>query len=304
MADFELKPEEKAAKKRKRRNLRSDEEEPGPSKASRTDHSERERKEEKEETEQMGTSGKPDDGPPWGNLKLILSLQNKDIDLQKKVGLAFNYVKSRVREEGEGISQGLEMKIFSDKLDGGELGVFGLQLSCFVLEPFAKFLRVHPTRKNGFHDFIDKLLEPLLHLLDVLPLYIHGSSPGWTRNLLKLVEEVLSQGLFHPSHIDGFLSLQSMGKYMTSNDGKPKDLKTFIKSYHRHLFDKLEKIMAGKNELAIGGVGELFHLFVDCVKKQKGASEKSHFSSSVNAEARKSLFEFFVQITGAFDTRY
>uniref|UniRef100_A0A5B7BNV3 Nucleolar 27S pre-rRNA processing Urb2/Npa2 C-terminal domain-containing protein n=1 Tax=Davidia involucrata TaxID=16924 RepID=A0A5B7BNV3_DAVIN len=436
MADFKLKSEEKAAKKK--RKLRSaEEEEQGPSKASRTDHSGRERIEQKEETEQRGTSGKLEDGPPWGNLQLILSLQNKDIDLQKKINLAFDYVKSRVREEGENSSQGLEtvsisrvivflnnwvqslmissekkirpeennpqseiigscldyrcweifkfcleeslklhvslsfsrdflrvifciardalsrlnavsphtkdsilsrevvefysivlgcislvfsthggvsnenldlwvltvvvvlelvQKIFKDKLDGGELGVFGLQLSCFVLEPFAKFLRVHPTRKNGFRDFIDKLLEPLLHLLDVLHLYINGSSPGWTRHLLKLVEEVLSQGLFHPSHIDGFLSLQSTGKYITSNDGKPKDSKTFIKSYHRHLFDKLEKIMVGKNELALGGVGELFCLFVHCVKKQKGASEKSHCSSSVNAETRKSLFEFFVQI--------
>ncbi|XP_059647517.1 uncharacterized protein LOC132293884 [Cornus florida] len=191
----------------------------------------------------------------------------------------------------------LVQKILNDELDGGKTGVFVLQLSCSVLDPFTKFLKIHPPRKNGFRDFIDKLLEPLLNLLNVLHLHIHGSNAGWTRNLLELVKEVLSQGLFHPVHIDGFLSLQSTGKYIKSDDGMPKDLKTVMKSYHRHLFDKLENIMAGKNILALGGIGELFCLFVDCVKKQKGASEKRNCLSTMNAETRKSIFDFFVNIT-------
>ncbi|KAK3001091.1 hypothetical protein RJ639_021464 [Escallonia herrerae] len=170
----------------------------------------------------------------------------------------------------------LLQKVVVDKLDGGKAGIFAMQFSCAVLEPFTKFLRVHPARKDGFRGFINKLLEPLLQLMDLLRLY--GSNPGRTRNLLK------------------------------------------------HLFDKLEKIMAGKNALSLGGVGELFRLYVDCVREHKGVSVraggcdkhleddltghvfknsigsngvdtgKRHCSSGLNAETRKSVFDFFVQI--------
>ncbi|KAL6963757.1 hypothetical protein U1Q18_034762 [Sarracenia purpurea var. burkii] len=217
----------------------------------------------------------------------------------------------------------LAQKFFDQCRDGGNTSEFFLQFSCVVLEPFAKFLRIHPTRKNGFREFIDKLLEPLLQLLDVLHIYVHGSDSGWMRNLLKSIEEVISHGLFHPVHMDGFLSLQSIGKYMAFEDGKPRDSKIIIKSYHRHLFDKLEEILAGRNELALSGVGEIFHLFVKCVRNQTGVSvrgglthldsdyaacmprkfyetndvsEKSIGSSCLNAETRKSVLEFFVQI--------
>ncbi|XP_071930649.1 uncharacterized protein [Coffea arabica] len=218
-------------------------------------------------------------------------------------------------------------KVFSNKVADSKAGIFILQFSCYLLEPFAKFLRVHPARKNGFHDFIDRLLEPLMHLLDELRLST-CKDLGWSKNLLKLVEEISSQGLFHAAHIDGFLSLQSTGKYKKSDDGKSKERIFFIKSYHRKLFDKLEKIIACKNSLPLGGVGALFHLFVVCATKQKGVSsvnkvsrqledsaghisERSSGSSnvalqtqncsgSVSAVTRKSLFDFFVQIMESF----
>ena len=225
-------------------------------------------------------------------------------------------------------------KIYTDNIAGGNAGKFVLQFSCLVLEPFSKFLRVHPCRKNGFHDFVDKLLELLLHLLGVLNLQADGNNPGWTRDLLKLVEEVLSHGLFHPAHIDGFLSLHGKEKHGKEYDGQSEEPKMVVKSYHRHLFDKLEKIVAAKKVLPLSGIGELFHLLVVQVKKQKGAlvlsegtkivgktvgfihsedyfsghmsmmfagnhsvlSENSYLSSSLNSETRKSLFDFFVQI--------
>ncbi|GMP37637.1 hypothetical protein CsSME_00009228 [Camellia sinensis var. sinensis] len=471
MADFESERQRKHSTKKKRKIINAEEEreEHRPFKASLIDRSERKKEKRKKKqkevaSEQREPIEKLQDNPPWKNLQLILSLQNKDISLQKKVELAFGYVKLRVGEGGDHSNEGLEaisisrvmvflsnwvqsllissekkirtqgykpqseivgscldyrcweifkycleesfklhvsltcsrdflrvihciardalsrlnvvlpqsketvfsgeefdfyslvlgcvslvfsshggvlnenldlwiltsdivlelvQKIFDHNLDGGKVGVFLLQFSCAVLDPFAKFLRIHPTRKNGFHDFVDKLLEPLLHLLDVLHLHVHGSDPGWVQSLLKVIEEVFSYGLFHAAHMDGFLSLQSTGKYMAFEDGKPRDSKIIIKSYHRHLFDKLEKILAGKNILALG-VGEMFHLFVNCVKNQKGASvrgglrhlendfsghmtknssennsvvsEKSNCSSSLNAETRKSLFDFFVQI--------
>ncbi|XP_011088507.1 uncharacterized protein LOC105169716 isoform X2 [Sesamum indicum] len=217
---------------------------------------------------------------------------------------------------------GLILKFVTGQFDGSKLGNFILKLSCYLFEPFAKFLRVHPTRKNGFHNFIDKLLEPLLHLLHVL----HSSSnTEWTTNLPELVEEVLAQGLFHPTHVDGFLSLQSTARYKDSSDVAVKEEKLVNKSYHRHLFDKVEKIVTKKNEFALLGLGELLHLFVSCVTKHKGisvrggGSRQSDMSStihvpnsspqsrrvssnlipvrhSLDAELRKSIFDYFVQI--------
>ncbi|KAL0422836.1 UNVERIFIED_CONTAM: hypothetical protein Slati_3306500 [Sesamum latifolium] len=220
---------------------------------------------------------------------------------------------------------GLILKFVKGQFDGSKLGSFILKLSCYLFDPFAKFLRVHPTRKNGFHNFIDKLLEPLLHLLHVLHSGSCGFNIEWTKNLPELVEEVLAQGLFHPTHIDGFLSLQSTARYKNSSDVAVKEEKLVNKSYHRHLFDKVEKIVAKKNELALLGLGELLHLFVSCVAKHKGISvsggdsRQSDMSStshgtnsspqsrrvssnlipvrhSMDAELRKSIFDYFVQV--------
>lgn len=207
----------------------------------------------------------------------------------------------------------LAWKIVSGQLDGSKLGDFTLKLSCYLFEAFAKFLRVHPTHKSGFHNFIDKLLEPLLHLLHVLQSNSCGTNNEWRKTLCKLVGEVLEQGLFHPTHIDGFLGLQSTIRYRNSSDATLKEEKMVTKSYHRHLFDKVEKMIAKKNGLALLGLGELLHLFVGCVTKHKGALAtegdlgQSEFSGamtskmnplfhSMNAELRKSIFDYCVQL--------
>ncbi|KAI3745178.1 hypothetical protein L1987_58284 [Smallanthus sonchifolius] len=209
----------------------------------------------------------------------------------------------------------LVLKVATDKREDSRLGGVVLNLTCLVLEPFTKFLRLHPNKKNGFHDFVDRLLEPLLYLLHVTQRSVIDTNHVWISKLLKLSEEVLCQGLFHPSHIDGFLSLQSLTKYKLSDDGKQKDSKTVNKSYHRHLFDKLGKIIMEKKASALFGVGELFRLYVHCIKRQEGIdvsegsrrftdglSEKSQsqHASALSSEIRKSLFDFFVQIMEPF----
>lgn len=224
-------------------------------------------------------------------------------------------------------------KFYKEDLISDNEGVFVFQFLCLVLEPSARFLRDHLPRKNAFHDFIDKLLEPLLHLLGLLHLQIDGSNPSWTRNLIKLAEDVLSYGLYHPDHINGFLNLCSTEKYAASNFGISKDSKTIIKSYHKYLFDKVEGILAGKNALAAESIGVLFRLLIDHVKRLKRASlltantkmmgksegsekfeddplgqtskmssgshtvEKNYCSTiSFNPDTRKSLHDFFVLI--------
>ncbi|XP_075489165.1 uncharacterized protein LOC142528020 isoform X1 [Primulina tabacum] len=216
------------------------------------------------------------------------------------------------------------LKIIQGQLVGSKLGNFVLQLSYCLLEPFAKFLRVHPTRKNGFRDFIDKLFEPLLHLLHVLHCDPCGNNIEWKNNLSKLIKDVLAHGIFHSTHIDGFVSLQSIVRYINASDATPGEDILVNKSYHRHLFNKVET-MVETNKSALIGLGQLLHLFVSCIAKHKGASFSvgvfrqsdvrstgrvpSEISQSrivitkensechvMNAELRNCVFNFFAQI--------
>ncbi|CBI37935.3 unnamed protein product, partial [Vitis vinifera] len=436
MADSDSKPKQKHTKKK--RKLKVPEDDRRPSKTQRFDFLEKEKEKDAKEERPIR---RPEEGRPWGNLQLILSLQNKEILLQEKVQLAYDFVATRATEEEEDTEQGFETvslsrviiflndwiqsllissekkskvdldktqfqvvgtcldfrcweifkfcleeslerhvplnisrnllkaihciarnalsqlndaslhakesffivegfelygtvlscvslvfsshnglsnenldlwistvdavlelvhKIYTDNIAGGNAGKFVLQFSCLVLEPFSKFLRVHPCRKNGFHDFVDKLLELLLHLLGVLNLQADGNNPGWTRDLLKLVEEVLSHGLFHPAHIDGFLSLHGKEKHGKEYDGQSEEPKMVVKSYHRHLFDKLEKIVAAKKVLPLSGIGELFHLLVVQVKKQKGALVLSEGTKIVGKTIMEPLL---FQIKGYLQTK-
>ncbi|TKY59827.1 Bifunctional fucokinase/fucose pyrophosphorylase [Spatholobus suberectus] len=188
----------------------------------------------------------------------------------------------------------LVLKMYSNNLDGSNVGAFALCLLWSVLQPFSK-LSVHRARK-GFHNFVDKLLEPLLHLSSELHLRVNGSSPIWTSRLIKVVEEVLSHGLFHPVHICEFLRLHE----------------STIKGYPRHLFDILNKIITRKNAMAMGSLGLLFHLYVNSVRKFKldeghKTMEKMDdsrqpvpgeqgSSNNISAGIQKSLFNFFVLI--------
>ncbi|KAE8719112.1 Urb2/Npa2, putative isoform 2 [Hibiscus syriacus] len=405
-------------RKKGKRKLKSSQERPSLAKRRRNGSFEKETKEVEKGESCAPTEPElnPSEECPWRNLQLILSLQNKQIDLQKKVELAFDYVdsiekevRSDVDEDDEteslnlhvslnfsrnllraignvarnvlsfisdpslssnesvfageefelydvvldcvsllfsfqnGLSkENLELwisnidsvlqlvhKIYAQNLGGGNIGAFAIQFSCVVLEPFAKFLRIHPTRKDKFRDFVDKLLEPLLLLLDdVLYSQVKENNSVLTKKLSVLVEDVLSHGLFHPVHIDGFLGLRGVEKYAPSVEAKDSNL--VIKSYHRHLFDKLESIIKLKKNIVLIGTGQLFHLFVGRIKKRKGAlgagttgkfggtrrleddlssdlstdpSRSSreipvnNFSSSTySAESQKSIFDFFVQL--------
>ncbi|XP_027356731.1 uncharacterized protein LOC113866038 [Abrus precatorius] len=209
----------------------------------------------------------------------------------------------------------LVLRMYSKNLDESRVGAFVFRLLWLMLQSFSKFLRVHPARK-GFHNFVDKLLELLLHLLGEFHLRLNGSNPIWMGRLIKAVEEVLSHGLFHPVHIDEFLSLHGLEKYVASCDDKSKDSKATIKSYPRHLFDALNKIIAKRNVMAMGSLGLLFHLYVNSARKFKETSvlcegsktmEKmndlrqpvpgEHCSlNNISADTQKSLFNFFVLI--------
>ncbi|OVA04918.1 Nucleolar 27S pre-rRNA processing [Macleaya cordata] len=178
---------------------------------------------------------------------------------------------------------GVVHKIYLVKVSNDSVGPSLLRLSCLILEPFANLLRVNPNPKNIFRDFVKKLLEPLLSLLVMLNGEIDGSNSPWTINLLKTVEEILSNGLFHPTHVKEFLITQSTEKQSTKKRSTEKDIGFGdVKCF----FEKLEKIMSEK-KMSLGGVGELFRLFVIRVKKQKGVPVQSE-SIKMTGETRVS----------------
>ncbi|CAM8925788.1 unnamed protein product [Rhodiola kirilowii] len=203
----------------------------------------------------------------------------------------------------------LANKVFSESRFPQEPCDFSMKFCCLMLDYFSKYLKIHPCRKNGFQDFVDKLLEPLLHMFGLL----HTGDDA--EKLSKVVGEVLSQGLFHNVHIDGFLNFKSIEESVASSDVKPKEQKMNFKSYHRHLFGKMEKIIGEKKVTLFCGIGELFHLLIKRVKIQRGASsvskdahlsannidiERDGFSddgssSILSTEIRKSLFDIFAQ---------
>ncbi|KAI3989465.1 hypothetical protein MKX01_022740 [Papaver californicum] len=100
-------------------------------------------------------------------------------------------------------------KVYLVKVSNDKTGILLIRLSCLIFEYFANFLRVHPSPKKIFPDFLDKLLEPLLSLLVTVNKQIDGCNSTLTQNLLKTVEDILSYGLFHSAHVKEFLSLQS-----------------------------------------------------------------------------------------------
>ncbi|CAN8229982.1 unnamed protein product [Cochlearia groenlandica] len=220
----------------------------------------------------------------------------------------------------------LTHKVLAEDIKDSLADRYVLRLSCLVLEPFSKFLMTHPTKKNGFRDFLDKLFEPFLNVFGLLNVSEDKNS-GLASPLLKFIEEILSLALFHSDHIDGFLGLGGAERYLPES----KENKTILKSYHRHFFSKFEGMLLVKKELELSCMGSLFRLFINRVMKNQrdsnllqegmatkastaGNSEESpwklqdtatndnetsakiYSSSSLRVESRKSLFYFFLHL--------
>ena len=179
--------------------------------------------------------------------------------------------------------------------DGCELSNDTLpRFSRLLLEHFVNFLRFHKDPTNIFCKFVDGLLEPLLELLVLLHIRTKEGKCGQVGSSLMLVEDILSNGLFHPTNIGGFFSLRS------SNTEK----KTWAPKGHREFFKKLGNIIAEKKAMALWGFGYLFRLFVTSARTLRGASlsskndqalAKSIETSDEHKETSKPLFEVFVQ---------
>ncbi|KAK1322615.1 hypothetical protein QJS10_CPA03g02209 [Acorus calamus] len=170
-----------------------------------------------------------------------------------------------------------------------EVDVF-LQLARTVLEPSVGFLRFCPDPKKVFEKFVKELLEPALELLVMLRRRIDGGDCPWAGSLSSTIEELLTNGLFHPSHTNGFLQVRKEGE-ITVNE-----------SYHRHFFHRLRQIVSEKKTMAGVGTGWLLQFFVGGVRKQKKDSlsstsvkkaEKGPHSETLEGEISKLVFPVF-----------
>ncbi|KAK1262392.1 hypothetical protein QJS04_geneDACA001136 [Acorus gramineus] len=170
-----------------------------------------------------------------------------------------------------------------------EVDVF-LQLARTVLEPSVGFLRFCPDPKKMFEKFVKELLEPALELLVMLRRRIDDGDCPWAGSLPSTIEELLTNGLFHPSHTSGFLQVRKEGE-ITVNE-----------SYHRHFFHRLRQIVSEKKTMAGVGTGWLLQFFVGGVRKQKKDSlsstsvkkaDKGPHSETLEGEISKLVFPVF-----------
>ncbi|KAL0923414.1 hypothetical protein M5K25_007470 [Dendrobium thyrsiflorum] len=173
-----------------------------------------------------------------------------------------------------------------------------LDISALLLEHFASFLRFHPNPKNIFRVFVERLLEQLFEVFVLVQLRTKDSCCEQFASMLKIVEDVMLNGLFHPAHISGFLSSRS------STVGQEGKSRVANESYHRHLYRKVENVIQGKKVTALGGFACLLRLFASKVKGQQGASlsfrghqvlKKGDAVSGDAQEASMPLFEVFIQ---------
>lgn len=168
-----------------------------------------------------------------------------------------------------------------------------------LLEQFSNFLRFYANPKNIFRAFVDRILDPLLELLVLLNSQENSIKQKQAGTVLMIVEEFLSDGLFHPQHLSGYFGLNNLNKASSAKDVKG--------SYHRHrhLFERFKGIKTENKAVLLAGLGYLFQLFVSRARNQRtslpsrgttfNSLQKSSEGSEEPQHHRESPFEVFMQ---------
>ncbi|CAL4921358.1 unnamed protein product [Urochloa decumbens] len=193
----------------------------------------------------------------------------------------------------------IEVINLAKKVSANEENFFPLlqKLANCLLGQFSSFLRFYANPKNIFNAFVDKILGPLLELLVLLNSQANSDKCKHAGTMLKTVEDVLSNGLFHPQHLSGYFCLRSLNKSSIAKDIKG--------SYHRHLFQRFKGIKTENKAVLLAGFGYLLQLFVSRARNQRttlarsGATlsrlQKSSEGSEEPQHPRESPFEVFIQ---------
>lgn len=160
-----------------------------------------------------------------------------------------------------------------------------------IVEGFSRTIASHPNPTKVFQLVVARLLEPLL-------VVIGDSISNENLSLLSVVraaEEIIENGIFHPSHVGGFFEVCIFLKENgDTNVNKKKNSEVRQRSYHRTFFQKLEELRKAGNFLALVGLGRAFKVYAKRWKAQQVAlSEdiygvrgqgKSQLSESISGE--------------------
>lgn len=135
-----------------------------------------------------------------------------------------------------------------------------------IVVGFSRTIASHPNPTKVFQSVVARLLEPLL-------VVIGDSISNENLSLLRVVkaaEEIIENGIFHPSHIGGFFEvcvfLKGNGD---TNVGKNKNSEARQRSYHRTFFQKLEELRKAGNFLVLVGLGRAFKIYAKRWKAQQ-----------------------------------
>lgn len=142
------------------------------------------------------------------------------------------------------------------------------ELVIAIVEGFSRTIASHPNPSKVFQSVVARLLESLL-------VVIGDSVSNETQSLLRLVraaEEILENGIFHPSHVGGFFEVCVFlnGNVDTSLNSK-RNSEARQRSYHRIFFQKLEELRKAGNFRGLMGLGRAFKIYARRWKAQQVA---------------------------------
>ncbi|KAG0565292.1 hypothetical protein KC19_8G179700 [Ceratodon purpureus] len=144
-----------------------------------------------------------------------------------------------------------------------------VELVSGIVEGFSRTIASHPNPSKVFQSVVARLLEPLL-------VVIGDSISNDNQSLLRVVraaEEIIENGVFHPSHVGGFheVCIFLKGNVGDTNSNGKKNSEARQRSYHRTFFQKLDELRKAGNFLMLIGLGRTFKIYATRWKAQQVA---------------------------------
>lgn len=144
-----------------------------------------------------------------------------------------------------------------------------VELVSAIVEGFSRTISSHPNPSKVFQSVVARLLEPLL-------LVIGDSISNENQSLSRVVraaEEIIENGIFHPSHVGGFFEVCMFLKGTSGdiNSNGKKSSESRQRSYHRTFFQKLDELRKAGNLLVMVGLGRTFKIYAKRWKAQQVA---------------------------------
>ncbi|MCO5612213.1 hypothetical protein L7F22_066476 [Adiantum nelumboides] len=171
------------------------------------------------------------------------------------------------------------------------------QLIMFMCRGFARFLKSSPNPRKVFISVVEKLLESLLSLVGHLSLIVDEGIDSYygteLKGLLISIKDILRYTLFHPLHLEGYLNVCKLSKQVGqscsgsspmamedfSNSRKATSASASLLSYHKLLFEQLDRFVDEGKVSTMGSFDWIFRTYIKATIGQ--ASSRSAILSGV-----------------------